>query len=131
VENLAGVALPGPQAGAPQDLRAAALCDKAIRAAQKVGDSISAEAALSEQAPPIGWNVSDLIGAALAESEAAAKELAVIERDYSAMLASVALGSLTAADALAHIDNARRFERIAYHASRSAAHLLGRGERDK
>ena len=52
-----------------------------------------------------------------------------MQHDYrDATLASVAPGRLTAADALANIDNVRRIERIAYLASRSAAHLLGRGQ---
>lgn len=132
VENLTGVALPGPQAEAPQDLSAAALCDRTMRAVQRISGSISTEAALSERAPPIGWHVSADIGAALGETEVAAKDLAFMQREYrTATLDSVAPGSLTAADALAHIDNARRLERIAYHASRAAAHLLGRGQQNR
>lgn len=128
-ENLAGVALPGQQARTRHDVRQAELCDRVMRSAQTIGASISTEAALSEQATPIGWNVSDQVGAALVEAEAAAKELALIEREYRAeTLATVAPGELTAADALAQIDNARWIERITHHASRSAAHLLGRGK---
>src|SRR5262249_10537079 len=68
VENLAGFALPETQAGQSQDLGAAALCEKTMTAVQKVSDSISTEAALSEQAPPIGWNVSADVRAALSEA---------------------------------------------------------------
>ena len=46
IENLAAMALPERQARARHDLRAAELCDKAMRAAQTVGSSITAEAAL-------------------------------------------------------------------------------------
>src|SRR5262249_41863990 len=48
----------------------------------------------------------------------------------AATLASVMPGKLTAADALARIDAVRRLDRIAHHAWRSAAHLLGRGAHD-
>ena len=128
-ENLAGVALPGQQARTRHDVRQAELCGRVMRSAQTIGASISTEAALSEQATPIGWNVSDQVGAALVEAEAAAKELALIEREYrAATLVAVAPGGLTAADALLQIDNARWIARITHHASRSAAHLLGRGK---
>jgi phosphate:Na+ symporter len=99
-----------------------------MRAAQVVAGSITAEAALSAKAAPIGWDVSSEIAAALAEMEGAARELDGLQRDHrAAMLASVAPGKLTAADAFARIDAARRLDRIAHHAWRSAAHLLGRG----
>jgi phosphate:Na+ symporter len=99
-----------------------------MHAAQAVGGSITAECALSAQAAPIGWNVSSEVAAALAELESAARELDALQRDHRATtLASVAPGELTAADALARIDAARRLDRIAYHAWRSATHLLGRG----
>jgi len=44
-----------------------------------------------------------------------------------ALLASVAPGQLTATEAFARIDAARRLGQIAHHAWRSTAHLLGRG----
>jgi phosphate:Na+ symporter len=47
----------------------------------------------------------------------------------AAILASVASGNVTAAEAFARIDAVRRLDRIAYHAWRSAAHLLGLGDR--
>ena len=114
-------------AGASHDLRAADLCTQAVRAAEAIGRSITSESALSAQAAPIGWSVSPEVAAALAEMESAAKELDILQRDHrAATLASVAPGELTAADALARIDAARRLDRIAHHAWRSAAHLLGR-----
>src|SRR5262249_52472052 len=131
VEVLAEAGLPGQPAEASHDQRAAALCTEAMRATHLVGDSITSECALSAQAAPIGWSVSPEIAAALAEVEGAAKELDAMQRDHrAATLASVAPGKLTAADAFARIDAARRLDRIAYHAWRSAAHLLGRGARD-
>ncbi|CAN7748138.1 Na/Pi cotransporter family protein [Rhizobium sp. LjRoot258] len=128
VEAMEEGRLEGQPAGSAHDLRATELCTQAMHAAQAVGGSITAECALSAQAAPIGWNVSSEVAAALAELESAARELDALQRDHRATtLASVAPGELTAADALARIDAARRLDRIAYHAWRSATHLLGRG----
>jgi phosphate:Na+ symporter len=122
MEVLADGALWGQPAGAVQ------LCTQAMRAAQAVAGSISAESALSEQAEPISWSASSDVAAALTEAEGAARELDALQRDHRAtVLASVAPGKLTAADALARIEAVRRLDRIAHHAWRSAAHLLGRG----
>jgi len=132
VEIVAEDGLPGPPAGAPHDRRAAELCTQAMRAAQAVGGSITSESALSEQAESIAWSVSSEVAAALAEGEGAARELDALQRDHrAATLASVAPGKLTVVDALARVDAARRLDRIARHASRSAAHLLGRGAQDE
>jgi phosphate:Na+ symporter len=99
-----------------------------MRATQTVAAFITAESALTARAEPIGWTVSAELGVSLAEAERAARELDAMQRDYrAATLASVAPGKLTATDALARIDAARRLDRIAHHAWRSAAHLLGRG----
>ncbi|MDK1373392.1 MULTISPECIES: Na/Pi symporter [unclassified Sinorhizobium] len=131
VEVLADGSLTAQPAGALHDFRAAQLCTKAMRAAQLVGGSITSESALSAQAPPIGWNVSPEVAAALAEVEDAASKLDALQRDYrAATLASVAPGKLTAAEALTRIDAARRLDRIVNHVWRSAAHLLGRGTPD-
>jgi len=128
VEVVAEGGFPARQAGARHDLRAADLCTKAMRAAQMVGGSIISESAFSAQSSPIGWSVSPKVAAALAEAEVASKDLESLQRDHrAATLASVAPGKLTAADAFARIDAARRLDRIAHHAWRSAAHLLGRG----
>jgi phosphate:Na+ symporter len=128
VDVLADGGLPGQPAGAPHDLRAAELCAHAMRAAQAVGGSITSEAALSARAAPIGWSASSEVAAALAEAADAARELDALQRDHrAATLVSVAPGKLTAADAFARIDIVRRLDRIAHHAWRSAAHLLGRG----
>jgi len=115
-------------AGAPFDLRAVEQCTRALRAAQAIGGSITTECPLSAQAGPIGWSISPEVAAALAEAEAAARELDAMLRDHrAATLASVAPGKLTAADAFARVDAARRLDRITHHAWRSAAHLLGLG----
>jgi phosphate:Na+ symporter len=102
-----------------------------MHAAQAVGGPITSECALSAHAPPIGWSVSSEVAAALAGMEGAARELDALQRDHrAATLASVVPGELTAADAFARIDAARRLDQIAHHAWRSAAHLLGRGAHD-
>lgn len=126
-EILADDGLPIP----PQDgdTRLIELSAKAMRAAQEIGSSITSESALSAKAPPIGWNVSPEIAKALSELHDAASELDALQRDYrAATLGSVAPGELTAADAFARIETARRLDNIVHHAWRSSAHLLGRGD---
>ncbi|AYG57415.1 Na/Pi cotransporter family protein [Rhizobium jaguaris] len=128
-EVLAEGEFPNLPADAPLDRRAAELSAQVMHAAQTVGQSITAESALSAQASPIGWSVSPEIVAALSEAEGAARELSALKRDHRATtLASVAPGKLVAADAFTRIDAVRRLDRIAHHAWRSAAHLLGRGD---
>ncbi len=128
VEVVAGGPIPKSSTAAFDDLGASELCAKALRAAQMVGGSITSESALSAQAEPIGWSVSTEIAAALVEAEGAARELDVFERDHRvATLASVAPGKLTAADAFARIEAARRLNQIAHHAWRASAHLVGQG----
>ena len=113
------------------DLRTVDLCTQAMRAAQAVGSSITSEAAFSIRAPAIGWSASPEIEAALTEVENAAKQLDALQRDHrAATLAAVTSGELTAADAFAQIETARRLDWIAHHAWRSASHLLGRGMAD-
>ncbi len=127
-EVVAEGGLPGGPTAASPGHRAVELCAKAMRAAQAIGNSITSESALTARAAPIGWSVSPEVVAALAEAEGAAAEIDALQRDHrAATLASVVPGKLTAADALARIDAARRVARIAHHAWRSAAHLLGRG----
>ncbi|MCX5570383.1 Na/Pi cotransporter family protein [Kaistia nematophila] len=128
VEVLATNGLPRPLAGEAQDRDAAVLCERAMRAAETVANSITTESAISEQASPIGWNLSPEMASALSEAEAAAGELKANQRDYrTKTLAAVAASQLSAADALAQIDAVRALDRIANHAWRAAAHLLGRG----
>ncbi|MDH6234781.1 phosphate:Na+ symporter [Mesorhizobium soli] len=129
VEVVADGQIPRPMARAPDDLRIAELCAQAMCAAQAIGRSITSESALSARAEPIGWSISPEVAAALAEAGCAARELDALQLDHRAVtLAAVAPGKLTATDAFARIDTARRLDRIAHHAWRSAAHLLGRGE---
>ena len=129
VEILENGGFPGPAAGGPDDLRAAELCKAAVRWTQTVAESITAESALSERAEPIGWRASPEASAALGEAETASKALdAMLPEHRAALLASVAPGQLTAAEALARIDAVRRLDRIARHAWRSTAHLLGQAK---
>ena len=115
--------------GSPEDLRASELCKQALRWAETIDDSIGGESALSVRAEPIAWGASAEVSAALAQVEGAAKALDAMQRGHrAAILASVAPGQLTAADALARIDAARRLERIAHHTWRATAHLLGLGD---
>jgi len=132
VEVLGEGSLPTtPSSGDPDNPRAAELCTQAMRAAQAIGGSITSECALSAQAVPIGWYVSSEIAAALVQAEGAARELAAQRQAHRATtLASVAPGKLTAAEAFARIDAARRLDLIAHYAWRSSAHLLGRGAHD-
>ncbi len=111
----------------PHDPRASVLCTQAMRATQAIAGSIISEAALSARAAPIGWSVSSEVAAALTKMETAASELDALQRDHrAATLSSVAPGKMTAAEAFARVEAVRRLDRIARHASRSAAHLLGR-----
>ncbi|WP_424811011.1 Na/Pi cotransporter family protein [Roseococcus sp. YIM B11640] len=120
------LAAEGPAAG--RDPRTVALCMQAMRGAEAVGASIAAESALSAQAEPIGWHISPEIGAALDAAERAARDLEALQREQrAATLAAVAPGELTATEAFARIEATRHLERIARHAWRAAAHLLGRG----
>ena len=129
-EILEDGGMPGPSVGGPDDLRAAELCKQVMRWTQTVGESITGESALSERAAPIGWSASAEVSAALAEAESAAKALDAVQREHrAAILASVAPGQLSASDAFERIEAARRLDRIAHHAWRSSAHLLGLGER--
>src|SRR5262249_49685826 len=122
VEVLAEGGLKAPPSGGAHDLRAGALCAQAMRAAEIVGGSITAECALSALAEPIGWSASSDVSTALAQMERAAWELDALEREHrAATLAAVAPGELTAADALARIDIVRRLDHVAHHAWRAGA----------
>ncbi|WP_233237875.1 Na/Pi cotransporter family protein [Bordetella sp. LUAb4] len=136
VENMATGRFIAPSntqdAAVALDLQATALCVRAMRGAEEVGASITAQAALSGHTDPIGWTVSVEVASELAELESATRELDAIERDHrAATLAAVSPGGLTATEALTRIDNVRRLARLAHHAWRSSAHLVGRGMRDE
>ncbi len=129
IEVLGEGGPPGPAKGGDDDLRAAELCKQAMRWSGAVAESITAESALSERAEPIGWTATPDAAAALAEAESAAKALGAMQREHRmAILASVGPGGVTAAEAFARVDAARRLDALAHHAWRSAAHLIGRDE---
>ena len=99
-----------------------------MRWAQTVAESITTESALSERAPPIGWQATPEAEAALRELESAAKALDGVQRVHRATtLAAVAPGKLNASEAFDRVDAVRRLDEMAHLAWRSAAHLLGRG----
>ena len=124
-----------PAKGGPEDLRAAELCADAMRNAA----SVAAEAVgpASDRAPPTGTQANSPgppeTGAAfdapaalvrLEKSARALGELRIAHR--GATLGAVATGALTADEAIVRVDAVTRFEALARHASRSAAHLVGR-----
>ena len=64
--------------------------------------------------------------ARLEQNAKALRELRLVHR--SATLSAVATGELTAEEAIVRVDTVTRFEALARHAWRSAAHLVGRGQ---
>src|SRR5262249_48108498 len=127
-EMLRDAGAPTPKNDGPDELRAAELCQAAMRSAQAVAASITAESALSERALPIGWHTTPEAEAALRELASAAKALDDMQRAYRATtLAAVAPGKLNASEAFDRVDAVRRLDEIAHLAWRSAAHLLGHG----
>lgn len=123
---VSGEALLPKQANGQHDRLATDLCDRTMQAAHAVGSTITQECALSEQAAPIGWAMPAEIETRLRDMAQAAHDLDAMQKDYRIeTLASVVPGKLTAADAFARVDAARRLSRISHHAWRSAAHLFG------
>ena len=112
---------------------------EAMQDAASVASEVVAPPAALDRAAPIGPRL-DLPApseadaapegpAALARLEQNAKalrELRLVHR--SATLRAVATGGLTAAEAIVRVDTVTRFEALARHAWRSAAHLVGRGQ---
>jgi phosphate:Na+ symporter len=128
--------------GGSEDMSAAEVCAEAMRGAASLAAEVAALPASSHAAGTAPGNGSkgpldsekDLLatGASteqtLAQLEQCAKALGELRRDHrSATLGSVASGELTADEAIARVDSVRRLEAIAYHAWRSATHLVGRG----
>jgi phosphate:Na+ symporter len=131
-----------PTAG-PDDMRVAEMCAQAMRGAATLAAEVTAPAASPGHTVPIAPGSGpkgpfdpekELLatGASteqtLAQLAHCAKTLRGLQKDHrSATLSSVASGALTADDAIARVDAVRRLEALAYHAWRSAAHLVGRG----
>ncbi len=130
-KRMVGGGMQRPPAGASHAIRAAELCLRTIDVARTVGGSIAGEAALGGHAATIRWDVPPEIETALAEGQRAVSDLDTLRRDHRlATLASIAPDRLTVAEAMARVDAVSQFGRIAHHAWRAAAHLVGRGGRD-
>jgi len=126
--------------GGPEDTRAAEVCAEALRGAASLAGQVAAVPASAGQTAPMeregGSNESEkeLLATevsteqTLAQLESCAIALGDLRKDHrSATLSSVASGALTADEAISRVDAVRRLEALAYHAWRSAAHLVGRG----
>jgi phosphate:Na+ symporter len=127
----------------PEDIRAAEACAEAMRdAAALAGEVATLPASFDHAVPgkpggnPKGpFNPEKELPATgatteqtLAQLEECAKALGELRKGHrSATLSSVANGALSADEAIARVDAVRRLEALAYHAWRSAAHLVGRG----
>jgi phosphate:Na+ symporter len=122
----------GTPTGGLEDMRAAKVCAEAMRGAA----ALAAEATALPISPdhhatpgePGDGSKEASTGQALAQLEECAKTLGELRKSHrSATLSSVASEGLTADQAIARVDAVRRLEALAYHAWRSAAHLVGRG----
>ncbi len=125
--------------GGPEDARAAELCAEAMQNAASVAGEVVDRSASSDRTAPIEKRrksqESPEAGAAfdaptaLVRLEKSAKALGELRFAHrSATLSAVATGALTADEALVRVDSVARFEALARHAWRSAAHLVGRCE---
>ncbi len=125
--------------GGPEDMRAAQLCAEAMQDAASVASEVAAPPAALDRAapiesrrdspaPPAAEAAPDAPAALtrLVQNAKALKELRLVHR--RATLSAVATGELTAAEAIDRVDTVARFEALARHAWRSAAHLVGRGQ---
>jgi len=123
-----------PVAGGSEIARAAELCTEAMRNAVSIADEVGALPGAPEPAAPA--DATDRTkeaaadgasgGQALVQLEHCAKTLReLLDAHRKATLRSVAGGAVSADEAIARVDTVRRFESLAFHAWRSAAHLLG------
>jgi phosphate:Na+ symporter len=125
--------------GGPEDLRAAELCADAMQNAATIAGEVAGQSAALDSTAPIETRRkspgSPEAGAAidapaalvrLEQTARALGELRLAHRSTS--LSAVATGELTADEAIARVDAVTRYEALARHAWRSAAHLVGRGE---
>jgi phosphate:Na+ symporter len=125
--------------GGPEDLRAAQLCADAIQNAASIAGEVVGQSAAPDRtasietrrkspgSPEAGAAVDAPV--ALVRLEQSAKALSELRLAHrNATLSAVATGALTADEAIVRVDAVTRFEALARHAWRSAAHLVGRGE---
>jgi phosphate:Na+ symporter len=121
----------------PDDTRAGQLCAEAMRSANAVAAAIAAPpgAGQPQRATPASPAVNATSGEvavsteeALVELERSATQLEQMQRSYrSTTLGAVANGMLSADAAILRVDTVRSLRALAYHAWRSAVHLVGRG----
>jgi phosphate:Na+ symporter len=123
--------------GGPDDVRAGQLCADAMRSAASVaGDVATPAIAQSLWVTPASHEADTASGAAglsteeaIAELERCTTNLAELRRSHRrTTLGAVANGTLTADAAIVRVDTLRSLEALAYHAWRSTAHLVGRGD---
>jgi len=125
--------------GGPEDIRAAELCAEAMRSAAAIARGVAAPArdTGSSLVIPASQGADALAGPraipadeAIAELERCVTQLdAMLPIHRSATLGAAANGTLTADAALVRVETVRSLNALSHHAWRSAAHLVGRGER--
>ena len=112
---------------------AAELCAEAMRNAVLIADEVGALPDDPDQAAPVealdGKKEVAANGApteqAMVQLEHCAKTLSELQLNYrKVILSSVAVGAVSADEAIACVDTVRRLEALARHAWRSAAHLV-------
>jgi phosphate:Na+ symporter len=121
----------------PDDARAGRLCAEAMQSAASVAGEVEAPLTISQ--PPAATPASpgaDTASAApavateeaLVRLERSAAQLEGMQRSYrTATLGAVADGTLSADAAILRVETVRSLQVLAYHAWRTAAHLVGRG----
>jgi phosphate:Na+ symporter len=121
--------------GGPDDARAEELCTNAMRSATAIAHGVTSRPAAGASsrfaaAPPSVQAVSGAEAtdeAAVVLLEQYAEKLSEMRRSHRReTLGAVANGTLTADAALVRVDTVRSLQVLAYHAWRSAAHLVGR-----
>ena len=117
-----------------EDARARELCAEAMRNAVLIADEVGAlPGTLHRTAPDEALDGKKEIATpgapteqALVQLEHCANTLHELQAEHrKATLSSVAGGAVTADEAMTRVDTVRRFDALAHHAWRSAAHLVG------
>ncbi|MCL2639369.1 MAG: Na/Pi symporter [Phycisphaerales bacterium] len=107
-----------PPLSGSADAQAAELCEQAMRNAVLIAEEIGALPGTRQDCP---------VESALVELERCAAALGELQRTHRRATLSSAVGRTVSADeAIARVDTVRRFESLARHAWRSAAHLVGK-----
>jgi phosphate:Na+ symporter len=109
----------------PDDARAGQLCANAMRSATSVAGEVEAPPSPDVTSGANAVSTEE----ALARLEHYAKEMEKLQRSRrNATLGAVANGTLIVDAAIVRVDTLRSLQALAYHAWRSAAHLVDRGE---